>query len=876
MPRILRSQGIYKLFPPIAATPAAPPVETTIHVRCVAVPAARRDPRRQPEPRHVWATQVRSGFVRNFSRQTPLASSDSIQLTPPTTSGFGTLLVLVRRTGTENHAVLSFAAAGPSAVAEFYIKSAAGNQLALWNGSTDSFGTVALTADEGWALIAVTKASGSAVPRFHKCVLSTGVWTHADATTGAIADWTAWASAWLGTSGDGFDFLNGQMAFAAFFGGNALSDASLETFTSISQIARANPTALWPLNQPTVATAVQDVIGAADQVAVTGTTVQSAQIPNFNTDTPIGVSTPMIGIRPPMIIGPGPTEDQTTLRASLTRTRPRHTIGTVLRPPATLEPYSIQLAERTIRARLVKTRPRPTTKALRPPATLEPWSVALEERTTHVWLVPARPRKTIHFLNPPTIIRVPSVIQQQQTIRTEIVRGRRPKTTTRLSPPAVVTAVVTQIFYGPQSHLVRIRPPRTRWTLEPPTTLQVFYGPRSVLTQIRPRPTVEKLRGPTVVRVPSVEQQQQQIRVWLTRGRAGKTDYRLFPPQVVRVPSVEQQEQTIRVELVRTRPRPTVKTLRPPVVVRVPSVEQQQQTIRRWLVKARPRPTTTVLQPPAVIQVNPPVDVTINVTLIRTRPRRTLFLLRPPVFYKAKSDPRRWIVRTRPQPTQTVLGKPTALLTFQTGEKALVRTRPRHTIWTLRPAAVQRFAPLVTTPRVVLTDQRRPQAKAVLRPPAVVRFPPLVTQIRTAVVEARPRPTVRTLRPPTVLRVFDYGRVRLSRIRPRHTIARLFPPTVVEPFREPVSTFIRRWLVRIRPPHTQAKLEPPKGAPHVPGVACLIDVPANVACLIDQIAAEACLRDEQAAQGCLTDGAAASACLVDQSADRAILRDEEA
>ena len=180
MARILRSQGIYYLGKPQAVlVPSVQQQQQTIRTQLAVQARVNRQRNCAPsiEARHPWVTLIgapATGFVRQFNRP-PNPAGSSVQLAAPASSGFGTMLALVRRDATENHAVLSFTAAGPSAVAEFFISAGGGNSLSLWDGSATSQGTVTLTPAEGWALIAVTKATGSAIPRFHKCVLSTGV-----------------------------------------------------------------------------------------------------------------------------------------------------------------------------------------------------------------------------------------------------------------------------------------------------------------------------------------------------------------------------------------------------------------------------------------------------------------------------------------------------------------------------------------------------------------------------------------------------------------------------------------------------------------------------------------------------------------------------
>ncbi len=276
-----------------------------------------------------------------------------------------------------------------------------------------------------------------------------------------------------------------------------------------------------------------------------------------------------------------------TLRKALVQTRPRLTT-TLLRPPAvvtinppvvtdlriltvagrrsiaksrlfrpaTLEPFSIQLREQTIRTRLVQIRPRHTTLKLRPPTVL----AALRFSTGKPWLVRGRRPDTISVLRPAAVVLVPSVEQLRRTIRVELVQTRprhtvtarppvvryapeitqvrvalvrtRPRhTVTALRPPTVVRRrpEVTQI----RAALVRARPRPTTRLIRPPAVLRVFAGPVVRLTRIRPRHTIARLYGPTVV-TPFVAPVSAYIRTWLTRIRPPKTLAQLFPPRRLR------------------------------------------------------------------------------------------------------------------------------------------------------------------------------------------------------------------------------------------------------------------------------------------------------------------------------------------------------
>lgn len=613
-----------------------------------------------------------------------------------------------------------------------------------------------------------------------------------------------------------------------------------------------------------------------------------------------------LGPKPPLITASAPLSLETlvvktaaiTRRNTETRRRPHWLLAgptTLAQPPPTGYPVAVTLAR--TRAR------RATVSAIRPPVVLATFA------TGHVALVTIRPRPTTTLLSPPIVVRTPSVEQREQTIAVTLVRTRPRRTASDL--PLVVFATQSPVETVPFVALVRARPRPTSKRLAPPTALQVFQAGRPTLARIRPRRTVAALHPPTVVRVPSVEAREQTISVSLVRTRprhtisavrqptalqifaAGKpslvqtrprpTRHTVVPPSVVRVPSVEQQENTIRVALVRSRPRATTRALfeptvlqaffgptvaltrvRPrhtmtalyePTVVRVPSVEQQEDTIRVTLVRARPRPTVKALFQPTALQTFPAGKP----ALVRARPRPTAKLLAPPTTLATFAGPLTKLVRVRPRPTDyrisapTVLRVPSVEQAEQTIRAALDRTRPRPTIHVLgKPTVVRvpsveqreqtittklvttrprpttkKLAPptkIIVNPPVVTTilvrtvavrtriEQRRHVVGHFLRPPtAVIPLPTLRAQtITVKTVRTRPRPTARRLYKPTVLQTFPAAVTPLVRARPRPTRYFLGEPTVVRvPAVEQALRTIRVTLVETRPRPKAAILRPP-------------------------------------------------------------------
>lgn len=138
-----------------------------------------------------------------------------------------------------------------------------------------------------WWWVVVTKASGSALPRWHvKNVTTGGAWSHTNGSanvgnnTGPITN--------ILFGGDGSNVgTNADMKGAAAAAWNtALSDLAVEAACTLSASAllAAAPQWMIRLNQASTATAVvDDTGGTGGQTAITGTTVDAADDPpGFN------------------------------------------------------------------------------------------------------------------------------------------------------------------------------------------------------------------------------------------------------------------------------------------------------------------------------------------------------------------------------------------------------------------------------------------------------------------------------------------------------------------------------------------------------------------------------------------------------------------
>ncbi|MEV8636873.1 hypothetical protein AB0395_35045 [Streptosporangium sp. NPDC051023] len=159
-----------------------------------------------------------------------------------------------------------------------------GNDSGASNGPTVSVA-------DGWCIIAYGKASGTVAPRYHKYVLSTGVWTHSSgASTLANGTTTPGASGgWRFGQWQTVDFAAGTMAAAAAWTGRTLSDVEVETLAGgLTAWLSLAPGGMWVFDQHATTQAVVDLTGnGANQTTVTGTTVSLDGVPGFSHGHPV-------------------------------------------------------------------------------------------------------------------------------------------------------------------------------------------------------------------------------------------------------------------------------------------------------------------------------------------------------------------------------------------------------------------------------------------------------------------------------------------------------------------------------------------------------------------------------------------------------------
>lgn len=134
----------------------------------------------------------------------------------------------------------------------------------------------------GWALVGLSKASGSAAPRGHRYLYTGGTWTHANSGT-SVGNPTAGTSFRLGAIATPADYWAGDIAVVGFWN-RVLSDAETETLTAaLSDWLALSPSTLFALNQASTGTAITDLTsGGSTQSAISGTSISASDPPGFS------------------------------------------------------------------------------------------------------------------------------------------------------------------------------------------------------------------------------------------------------------------------------------------------------------------------------------------------------------------------------------------------------------------------------------------------------------------------------------------------------------------------------------------------------------------------------------------------------------------
>lgn len=194
--------------------------------------------------------------------------------------GPGTIAAVVRRTADSGVFEVIIKAGTSTVTGAYRLQIETSHRLALVCGTTvASSPSVLVNAADGWCLVAASKATGSVLARLHKCVLSTGVWTHANASANVGNSGTPSTSARIGATQAASGFFAGDIGILAV-SNVVLNDAAIEALASGEAAwSSAGFVALWPPSEFGDMSTLQDVVGGADETSITGTSVTAVTIP---------------------------------------------------------------------------------------------------------------------------------------------------------------------------------------------------------------------------------------------------------------------------------------------------------------------------------------------------------------------------------------------------------------------------------------------------------------------------------------------------------------------------------------------------------------------------------------------------------------------
>jgi len=164
------------------------------------------------------------------------------------------------------------------------------NLLVLGDGTNFPASSFATTIANGWVLVAVTKAAGTVIPRYHKYNYGTQVWDHANAGA-SVGNLPALTSYIVGLSGQGFQPWPGDVLIEGVWD-SVLSDVTLETLP----VRLLNWIAASPKEARRYDTAgtITPFVGTSSQTASVGGTLDAGDAPSGWDDSLAPIPYPII------------------------------------------------------------------------------------------------------------------------------------------------------------------------------------------------------------------------------------------------------------------------------------------------------------------------------------------------------------------------------------------------------------------------------------------------------------------------------------------------------------------------------------------------------------------------------------------------------
>lgn len=199
----------------------------------------------------------------------------------------------------------------------------------------NDFGNGVAGLSTSWRWYVMTKAAGSAIPRFHVWDLS-GAWSHTDNTTNVGDGTGAIDTLYLGGNGSASNNWRGSIAVAATWT-SALSDGAIEAAMTLraSDTFAASPGWMVRLNQASTATSVtDDTAGGGNQSAITGTSVDADDPPGYsyaltnNVNGAVSQTITVTGAATAAVDRPATVSQTATITGSVTADAPRGTTAT--------------------------------------------------------------------------------------------------------------------------------------------------------------------------------------------------------------------------------------------------------------------------------------------------------------------------------------------------------------------------------------------------------------------------------------------------------------------------------------------------------------------------------------------------------------------
>lgn len=193
------------------------------------------------------------------------------------TFGPGTIAAIVKSTSDTSSGAAIHVGASSTSTSRYNIQVAASILKGRTRNTLALAPLITITVANGWCLIAMTKATGTVVPRFHKVIISTGAATHENSVT-SLANPDVIAVAPLIGATEGF--FTGDILVGAIWD-RVLSDAEIELLaSSLWRWTTSSPRAHWRLDQELTTQKVRDLSGGnSNESSLVGTAVSNSSVP---------------------------------------------------------------------------------------------------------------------------------------------------------------------------------------------------------------------------------------------------------------------------------------------------------------------------------------------------------------------------------------------------------------------------------------------------------------------------------------------------------------------------------------------------------------------------------------------------------------------